>query len=120
MIDYITLTIKVALSLILILGLIYLFFVYGGGKLQTFQNKKYLKVLERVPVTKDNALLVVKMGQKGFVVASSQGKMEIISEVEHSDLEKLENDKVVPKQINILEMLKNFRKKEEKDEKQKL
>ena len=113
MIDYAVLFIRIVVSLIFILGLIYLSFIYGGGKLQSMQNKRHIKVLERVPLSKDNALLVVKMGEKGFVVSSAQGKVEVINEVQAEDLQKLESDKLVIKQTNIMEALKNLRKKGE-------
>ena len=111
MIDYFILAIKVIFSMIFILGLIILTFKYGGGKLQLLQNKKYLKILERIPLSKENSILVVKMGTNAFVVSSSHSNIEILREVSEEDLIKLEKSIEIPPNDKFLELLKNWRKK---------
>lgn len=111
MIDFILLTIRIIFSLIFILGLILLTFKYGGGKLQSFQNKKYLKVLERVSLSKENSILVVKMGTKAFVVSSSHSNIEILREVPEEDLAKLEKSIESPQNDKVMELIKKWRKK---------
>ena len=112
MIDTFLLLVRVICALVFILGLIYLTFKFGGGKLQLLQNKRYLKILERVPVSKDNNLLVVKMGTKAFVVASSQNKIEILREVPEEELDKIQVSIEAPKNDKLSSILKNWRKEE--------
>ena len=111
MIDYFILAVKVVFSLVFVLCLIYLSFKYGGGKLQSLQNTRYLKVLERVPLSKENNILVVKMGNQGFVLSSSQSKIEIIKEISEEDLLGIENAKMFTKNKTVSNVLKNWREK---------
>ncbi len=111
MIDYFILTIKVVFSLVFVLCLIYLSFKYGGGKLQSLQNARYLQVLERVPLSKENNILVVKMGSQGYVLSSSQSKIEIIKEITEEDLLGIENSKMFTQNRTVSDILKNWRKK---------
>jgi len=111
MIDFIFLTIKVIFSLIFILGLILLTLKYGGGKLQSFQNKKYLKVLERISLSKENSVLVVKMGEKAFVVSSSHSNVEILREVSEEELINLEKSMESPQNEKVMELIKKWTKK---------
>ena len=113
MIDYFLLIIKIIFSLIFILGLIILTFRYGGGKLQLLQNKKYLKILERISLSKENNIMVVKMGTKAFIVSSSHSNIEILREVSEEDLLILEKSLEVPKNDKLMELIKKLKKKED-------
>ena len=113
MIDYFLLSIKTIFSLIFILGLIILTFKYGGGKLQVLQNKSHLKILERISLSKENSLLVVKMGTKAFVISSSHSNIEILSEVSEEDLINIEKSNESPKTDKLVEFIKKLKKKEE-------
>ena len=111
MIDFFILIIRIIFSTIFILGLIILTFKYGGGKLQSIQNKKYLKILERVSISKENSILVVKMGTKCFVVSSSHNNIEILREVPEEDLINLEKTIESPQNTSIIEFIKKWRNK---------
>jgi flagellar protein FliO/FliZ len=113
MIDYFTFFIKIIVSLVFILCLILLAFKYGGGKLQLLQNRKYLKIIEKVSLSKENSILVMKMGSKAYVVASSQNKIDILREVPEEELKNLEDITPIPKNDKLLDLIKNWRKKEE-------
>jgi flagellar protein FliO/FliZ len=113
MIDYLLLIIKVVFSLIFILGLIILTFKYGGGKLQLLQNKRYLKILERISLSKENSLLVVKMGAKAFVISSSHSNIQILNEVSEEELINLEKLNETPQNDKVMEFIKKLKKKEE-------
>lgn len=70
------------IALILILGKV-------GSKFNLGTNNKYMKVLERLPLSKDNSLVIVKIGEKAYLMSSSSGKTEILRELETSELEKV-------------------------------
>lgn len=95
---------KIVIFLPFILMLIYISMKYGGSKLQNIQNGKYIKILERAPISKENSLLVVKVGQKGYVMASTNGKIEIISELSQEEIIEVETSKAIPQ----YEDLKDF------------
>ena len=111
--EFITLLLKIVLSLIFIVFVIHLSFRLGGSKLQDMQNGKYMKIIERVAVSKDNSLLVVKFGEKAFVVASAQGKVDILKELETEEIKKLEETHKLPQYKNLSDIIKNFKKREE-------
>ncbi|MBV7272209.1 flagellar biosynthetic protein FliO [Clostridiaceae bacterium UIB06] len=107
---------RTVMALGFILILIYVSMKYGGSKLQDIQKGKYIKILERAPISKENSLLVVKIGQKGYVVASSSGKIEVISELLEGELIEVEASKVLPQYENLKDFyektgLKKFQEK---------
>ncbi|KZL94147.1 flagellar biosynthetic protein FliO [Clostridium magnum] len=95
---------KIIIFLPFILLLIYISIKYGGNKLQDIQNGRYIKILERAAISKENALLVVKIGEKGYVMSSVTGKLEIVSELEKEEISKIESARVIPQ----YESLKDF------------
>ncbi|MCE5220745.1 MAG: flagellar biosynthetic protein FliO [Clostridium sp.] len=122
---------KLILALGVTLGLMFLSFKLMGTKLSAINNNKYVKVIERVQVTKENTILIVKIGQKGYVMTSTAGHMEKLSELSEEEINIVEEDKKkVAQEINenynklILKLknsfskiVKNIKSKEEKHEK---
>jgi len=70
------------LALILIVGKL-------GNKFNLTTNNKYMKILERLPLSKDTSLLIVKVGDKGYLMSSSSGKSEILKELSAEELENI-------------------------------
>lgn len=103
--------VQLVVTLIFILGLIYLSLKYGGTKLQNIQNGRYIKIIERVPVTKDNCLLVVKMGDKGYVITSAGGKIDILKELNEDELLKLQDTKSITQFTSMTDLYKNLKMK---------
>lgn len=106
--QFIVTVLKILIFLPFILLLIYTSLKIGGDKLQNIQNGRYMRILDRLPLSKDNAVLAVKIGDKGYILSSSNGKVEMLFPLEEDELKKLESSKV---DISILQKL---RKKEEK------
>ncbi|KGK86109.1 flagellar biosynthetic protein FliO [Clostridium sp. HMP27] len=108
---------KIIVVLPFVLMLIYISIKYGGGKLQDLQKVKYMKVLDRLSLSKENNILVVKIGEKAYVVSSVQGKIEILFEVPSEDIIKIECSKEIPEYRNIKDLINKLKsKKEDKDE----
>ncbi|AYF54999.1 flagellar biosynthetic protein FliO [Clostridium botulinum] len=105
--------IKVVIFLPFIIFIIYLFFKYGGAKLQEIQNGKYMKILDRMPLSKDNSLLVVKIGEKGYVISSTQGKIDILIELKEEELLKVEESNKIQEYKSIKEAIKKLKFKKE-------
>lgn len=87
---------KVVVFLPFILMLIYITMKYGGNKLQDIQNGKFIKVLERTAISKENNLLVVKIGQNGYVMSSTNGKIEILLELSQAEIAAAEESRTIP------------------------
>lgn len=94
--QFLWMLLKIIMFLPFILLLIYISIKYGGNKLQDMQNGKYIKVLERAAISKENSLLVVKIGEKGYIMSSTSGKIEVVSELDEEEILNIEASRVVP------------------------
>ena len=111
---------KIIVFLPLILVLLYLSLKYGGNKLQKLQNGKYMKIIDRIALSKDNSIVVVKIGEKAYAISSSSRKIEILFELPKDEITIIENSKDIPQYEDMKELFKkHIMKKEVKDEKKK-
>lgn len=107
--------IKLLIFLPFIICLIYLFFKYGGTKLQEMQNGKHMKVLDRMPISKDNSLLIVKIGEKAYVISSSPGSVKVLMEISQEEIMEIEMDKDNIKSATLKDVITKLKiKKEDK------
>jgi flagellar protein FliO/FliZ len=104
---------KIVVFLPFILVLFYLSVKYGSSKLQGIQNGKFIKVLERVPLSKENSLLVVKIGDKGYVLTSAAGKVDTLLEISEDELQNLEAAKVIPEYASLKDFYQKVLKRKE-------
>lgn len=109
--DFLVAILKMIFSLAFILCLIYIFFKFGGGKFQQIQNGRFIKILERVPLSKDNSMLVLKIGEKAYVVSSTMNGVEIINELNQADIERLEETRTIPQYTTLKEIYDHFMEK---------
>ena len=123
--------VQLILALGVTLGLMFLSFKLMGTKLNAINNNKYIKVIERVQVTKENTILIVKIGKKGYVMTSTAGHMEKLSELSEEEINIIEEDKkkaaeemtenynklMLKSKESFSKIVKNIRSKEEKHEK---
>lgn len=95
------------------LGIMFLSYKILGTKVESINNNKYVKVIERTQVTKDNAILVVKIGKKGYVMSSTGSSMEKLAELSEEEIQEIEdkkrkyNKEVMDKYNNFISILKN-------------
>ncbi|MFT8350713.1 flagellar biosynthetic protein FliO [Clostridium saccharoperbutylacetonicum] len=85
-------------------GLMFLSFKVMGSKYNVINNNKYIKVIDRVQITKENSILIVKIGEKGYIMTSTAGHMEKLSELSEDEIKNIEEDK---KKSNE-EIIKNY------------
>lgn len=111
--DFWLMLIKIIVFLPFILFLVYLSLKFGGNKLQNIQNGRYIKVLERVPLSKENSLLVVKIGDKGYVLTSAAGKIDTLLQLDEAELKKIEESKQILEYANLKEFYQKVLKKKE-------
>ena len=129
--EFLGMFVQLILALGVTLGLIFLSFKLMGTKLNAINNNKYIKVIERVQVTKENTILIVKIGKKGYVMTSTAGHMEKLSELSEEEINIIEEDKkkaaeeitenynklILKSKKSFSKIVKNIRSKEEKHEK---
>lgn len=94
-----------------IILLIYVLLKYGGGRLQGMQNGRYIKVLEKTPLSKETSLMVIKLGSKAYVVSSTVSKTEILMEISNEDLNAIEEEKKIPQYKSLDEFLTDVKNK---------
>lgn len=123
--------VQLILALGVTLGLMFLTFKLMGKKVNSINNGKYVKVVERVQVSKDNTILVVKVGKKGYVMTSTTGHMGKLSELSEEEINIVEEEKkkaaeeitenyknlMIKSKNNFSKIVKNIRSKEDKNEK---
>ncbi|MEG0133736.1 MAG: flagellar biosynthetic protein FliO [Clostridium sp.] len=75
----------------------------GSGRTAT------MKIVERLQVSKDNSLLIVRIGEKFYLVTSAQGKIDIVREIELAEVNTYKNTIMDEKKpfMTIGEFLKN-------------
>lgn len=114
------LILKIIIFLPFILLLLYLSLKYGGNKLQKLQDGRYMKVLDRVALSKENSIIVVKIGEKAYAVSSSSREINILFELPVEEIITIENSKEIPQYEDMKELFKkHMMKKGVKDEKKK-
>lgn len=84
---------KLLFSLTIVLGLMYITFKLASTKVDEINKNKYIKVLERTQISKESSILVVKIGDKGYIMSTSQGKTEKLDEISSEELLKIETIK---------------------------
>lgn len=129
--EFLKMFIQLILALGVTLGLMFLSFKLMGTKLNTINNRKYINVIERVQVTKENSILIVRIGKKGYVMTSTAGHMEKLAELSEAEINIIEEDKkkaaqdiaetynklILKSKKSFSKIVKNKESKEEKHEK---
>ncbi|MDP4087915.1 MAG: flagellar biosynthetic protein FliO [Bacillota bacterium] len=99
---------EIVIFLPFILFLVFLTLKLGSGKLQGIQKGRFIRVHERTSLSKENNLLVVQMGNKGYVLASSSGRVEIIKEMEEEELQQIISQKTMPQYADLKDLYKKI------------
>ena len=127
---FFTMFMKLLIALGITLGIMFLSYRILGTKVDRINDNKYIKVIERTQITKDNVMLVVKVGKKGYVMMTSGNSVEKLSELSEEEISEIEEKKKKSNQEvidgynrlisvsknNVSKVLKNIRSKEEKHE----
>lgn len=109
--EFLGMMIKIIIFLPFVLLIIYASIKYGGTKLQSFQRGKYIRILERVSLSKESSLLVIKIGEKGYLMSSNNHRTEILQELSHEELVNIEKSAEVPNYKNFREFTEAMQKK---------
>lgn len=102
---------QMILGLLIIIPAIYVTLKFGSRKFQTMKNGNYLNVIDKVMLSKDNSLLVIKIGEKAYIFSSTASSIEKLMEVDKEDIEKIINSKKIPEYKSLAEFYKAFKEK---------
>jgi flagellar protein FliO/FliZ len=118
--EFLTLIFKIIIFLPFILVLMYISLKYGSTKLQKLQDGKYMKILDRVALSKDNSVVVVKIGGKAYAISSSSREIHILFELPPEEIIVIENSKEIPQLEDMKKLFaKHIMKKGVKNENKK-
>lgn len=107
------LILRILFVLPFILVMMYLSLKYGGTKLQKLQDGKYMKILDRVALSKENSVVVVKIGGKAYAVSSSSREIRILFELPPEEITDIENSKEIPQLEDMKKLFKKHIMKKE-------
>ncbi|WP_032121961.1 flagellar biosynthetic protein FliO [Clostridium amazonitimonense] len=96
--EFLKMIIQIVIFLPFVLFLIYLSLKLSGGKFQSFQKGKYIKVLERVNVSKDSSIMLIKIGEEYHIMSSTNNGINEIRALTKEEALKYEVDKEASKQ----------------------
>ncbi|WP_443659581.1 flagellar biosynthetic protein FliO [Clostridium algidicarnis] len=91
--EFIKMMIQIVIFLPFILFLVYVSLRFGGGKVQSIQNGKYIKVLEKVNVSKEGNIILVKIGEEYHIMTSTNKEIKEIAVLSKEEALKYEVDK---------------------------
>ncbi len=106
---------QITFSLIFVLLLIYVFYGINNKRLRNFKSTEVIKVIERLPLSKDTHLLIVTLGRKGYLLASGPKGIEIIDQLTFDEIINIQEEKALILERNKKETDKLFEKLKVKD-----
>ncbi|MBU3186036.1 flagellar biosynthetic protein FliO [Clostridium estertheticum] len=108
---------KIIIFLPFILFMLYLSLKYGGTKLRKLQDGRYMRILDRISLSKENSIAVVKIGDKAYAVSSSLNDIKILFELPNEEIIKIEKIKELPQYEDMKDLFKkHILKKQTKEE----
>ncbi len=84
---------KLVISLGVVLLLMFLTFKFANNGVKKVSNDKYIKVIDRTQIGKDISLLIVKVGEEGWIMGTSNGKSEKLKELTKEEILEIEKKK---------------------------
>ena len=123
MIEWIKLIIQLFFALILIFSLMYLLTKLTENKLSNINQNKYITIIERTNISKDASIILLKIGDKGYIISSNNNNVEKLQEVSKEEMISIIESKKRQKEViansyenfinNIVMKLKKFRNKKD-------
>ena len=91
--EFLGMLVQLIFALGITLGIMFLSFKLVGTKINTINNNKYVRIIDRVQITKENTILIVKIGKKGFVITSTAANVEKLLELSEEEIDAIEEEK---------------------------
>lgn len=128
--EFFKMIMQLMIALGITLGIMFLCYKVFGTRVNGINRNKYVQVLERTQITKENSILVVKVGEKGYVITSTPERVDKLSELSEEEISEIEENKrlyneevlegynklISFSKDNALKMVNKIRSKEENNE----
>ena len=92
--EFVFMCVKLVFSLVIVIGIMYLAFKISGDRINQINKNKYIKVLDRIQISKDSFIIILKVGNKGYIMSSTNGKTEKIQDLSEEEVLTIENEKL--------------------------
>lgn len=106
---------KIIFSLLFVLLLIYVFYGLSNKKLRSIKSTEAIKVIERLPLSKETYLLIITLGSKGYFMVTGPKGFEVIDELTFEEVMKIQEEKTLNLENNKNELEKLMEKFKMKD-----
>lgn len=104
--DFLYLMIKLIVALAVVFCLFSISVRYSNKGLSKINEKKYVKVIDRVQISKESFIVIVRLGEKGLVLLTNQNHTEKLEELSEEKIREIEENK----KDNIEQMSQVFNK----------
>lgn len=91
--NLITMFLQLIIGLIVVLGLMMITLRVSNKGITNFTTKKYIRVIDKVQLSKDSYIVVAKIGDKGIIFVTSGNNTEKLQELSFEEIEKIEKEK---------------------------
>lgn len=91
--EFILYLFKLLTFISLVLILLHLSVKLNQNKFTNISNKRYLKVLERINVSKDNSFVILKIGEEGCVMSITSSNTTKIKDLTKEEIKQIEEIK---------------------------
>lgn len=102
---YIVLTVKLVIFTLAIILLLVGFLKLTDGKLKDLSKGKYVKIIEKTPLSKTSNIYLLKLGEEGAVIVTNDKGATVLKELSVEEIEDIEKTK----EENYLEMNKKYK-----------
>lgn len=84
---------KLIIALIVVLLLMLLSLKLAGKSYGNINSNKYIKVIDKVQIGKESFVTVLKVGDKGYLLSSTNNNTEVIEKLDKEEILKIEEEK---------------------------
>ena len=57
-----------------------------GTAFRSAQQSEYMKIIDRIPVTQDKAIIIVRAGENHYMIGVSQAGLSLLAQIDEDDL----------------------------------
>lgn len=90
--EVITYILKLLIFLPLTLGLILLVGKLSQQGISGINKSKHIKIIDKLQITKENSIIIAEIGNKKYLIGSSNNRIEILKELDDDEIEIKENE----------------------------
>lgn len=109
--------VKVVVALFVVLLLIYGSIRFGKKYTRIIGRKRYIQVLDTIPIYNKSAITIVKVGNKHMIIGVSENNTQLITQLSDEDIKQMEKENILQQeQADRLKGLLNLRRLRNKAE----